>query len=50
MYIKKIVLSALLSAQILVGQSEMDVQGAFGAVTIDGELWNHISLRPVLTF
>ena len=50
MYIKKIILSALLSAQIIIGQSEMDVQGAFGAVTIDGELWNQISLRPVLPF
>jgi hypothetical protein len=50
MYIKKIILSAFLSAQILVGQSEMEVQGAFGAVTIDGELWNQISLRPVIPF
>ena len=46
--------------QILVSQSEeMDpettssdksVQGAFGAVTIDGKIWNQIALRPVLPF
>ena len=28
----------------------MEVQGAFGAVTIDGKLWNQISLRPVIPF
>ena len=26
------------------------VQGAFGAVTIDGKIWNQIALRPVLPF
>ena len=26
------------------------MQGAFGAVTIDGKLWNQIALRPVLPF
>ena len=26
------------------------VQGAFGAVTIDGKIWNQIALRPTLPF
>ena len=26
------------------------MQGAFGAVTIDGKIWNQISLRPILPF
>ena len=26
------------------------LQGAFGAVTIDGKIWNQISLRPILPF
>ena len=26
------------------------VQGAFGAVTIDGKIWNQIALRPILPF
>ena len=24
------------------------VQGAFGAVTIDGKIWNQIALRPII--
>ncbi|MBT6517257.1 MAG: hypothetical protein HOK59_05890, partial [Candidatus Marinimicrobia bacterium] len=50
----------ILTAQILIGQSEeidpettsadKSVQGAFGAVTIDGKIWNQIALRPVLPF
>ncbi|MAV69471.1 MAG: hypothetical protein CMG04_01460, partial [Candidatus Marinimicrobia bacterium] len=27
-----------------------ELQGAFGAVTIDGKIWNQIALRPVLPF
>ena len=30
--------------------SEKALQGAFGAVTIDGKIWNQIALRPVLPF
>ena len=26
------------------------LQGAFGAVTIDGKLWNQIALRPIIPF
>ena len=50
----------ILTAQILIGQTEeidpettsadKSVQGAFGAVTIDGKIWNQIALRPVLPF
>ena len=29
---------------------EKSVRGAFGAVTIDGEIWNQIALRPVVPF
>ena len=46
--------------QIIRGQSddlELDIdtqnkslQGAFGAVTIDGKIWNQIALRPVMPF
>ena len=31
-------------------QSNKSVQGAFGAVTIDGKIWNQIALRPILPF
>ena len=30
--------------------SNTSVQGAFGAVTIDGKIWNQIALRPVMPF
>ncbi|MBT4154481.1 MAG: hypothetical protein HN920_05855 [Candidatus Marinimicrobia bacterium] len=40
----------LLMAPILFAQSGRSMQGAFGAVTIDGKLWNQIALRPVLPF
>ena len=38
---------------ILFSQEETEtrsVQGAFGAVTIDGKIWNQIALRPILPF
>lgn len=35
---------------IVFGQSQTQVQGAFGAVTIDGKIWNQIALRPVIPF
>ena len=28
--------------------SSTSVQGAFGAVTIDGKIWNQIALRPIV--
>ena len=33
---------------VLLAQTERSVQGAFGAVTIDGKVWNQIALRPVI--
>ena len=33
---------------VLFAQAERSVQGAFGAVTIDGKVWNQIALRPVI--
>ena len=33
---------------VLLAQAERSVQGAFGAVTIDGKVWNQIALRPVI--
>ena len=30
------------------GEATKSIQGGFGAVTIDGKLWNQIALRPVL--
>ena len=60
MNFKSIPIIVILTAQILIGQSEeidleatstgKSVQGAFGAVTIDGKIWNQIALRPVLPF
>ena len=50
MYFKTITLNALLFTQLAIGQTDMSVQGAFGAVTIDGELWNQIAFRPILPF
>ena len=60
MNFKSIPIITLLAMQILVSQSEeidsettstdISVQGAFGAVTIDGKIWNQIALRPVLPF
>ena len=31
-------------------ESSTSLQGAFGAVTIDGKIWNQIALRPTLPF
>lgn len=33
---------------VLLAQAERSVQGAFGAVTIDGKIWNQIALRPII--
>ncbi len=29
-------------------EAQSQVQGAFGAVTIDGKIWNQIAIRPVI--
>ncbi len=60
MNFKFIPIIIILTAKILIGQSEeidpettsadKSVQGGFGAVTIDGKIWNQISLHPVLPF
>ena len=42
------VLSAILFSQEETETSS--VQGAFGAVTIDGKIWNQIALRPIIPF
>ena len=33
---------------ILFAQGSPSLQGAVGAVTIDGKIWNQIALRPVI--
>ena len=39
------------STEVIENSSEnSSVQGAFGAVTIDGKIWNQIALRPTLPF
>ena len=39
------------STEVIENASEnSSVQGAFGAVTIDGKIWNQIALRPTLPF
>ncbi len=60
MIFKSIIISIFFTIQFVSGQSdgiEIDVdtknkslQGAFGAVTIDGKIWNQIALRPILPF
>ena len=60
MIFKSIIISIFFVLQIIRGQSddlELDIdtqnkslQGAFGAVTIDGKIWNQIALRPVMPF
>ena len=44
----KIIISILLVSALLNSQSNMT--GAFGTVTIDGKVWNQIALRPVTPF
>jgi len=44
-----ILVSSLISQDEPVEDSK-SVQGAFGAVTIDGKIWNQIALRPILPF
>jgi len=58
MYFKSIIILFTLFINSLQGQSEnlkidsdsneRSVRGAFGAVTIDGKIWNQIALRPTL--
>ncbi|MBH10110.1 MAG: hypothetical protein CMG74_07135 [Candidatus Marinimicrobia bacterium] len=39
-----------LNGQNDLSKESKSVQGAFGAVTIDGKIWNQIALRPILPF
>ena len=60
MKFKSISMTALILFGSIFGQSESleiedaepstSLQGAFGAVTIDGKIWNQIALRPTLPF
>tara|TARA_B110000438_G_scaffold28507_2_gene27555 strand:- start:9241 stop:10827 length:1587 start_codon:yes stop_codon:yes gene_type:complete len=60
MNLKIIPLITFISFQLIIAQSDQlvledtesdqSIQGAFGAVTIDGKIWNQIALRPVLPF
>ena len=50
MRFKSILIFIILVVQNLPAQSDMSMQGAFGAVTIDGKIWNQIALRPILPF
>ena len=40
-----LVLFSIINSQDNVNKS---LQGAFGAVTIDGKIWNQIALRPII--
>ena len=50
MRFKFILILSVLIVKTLMAQSNKSVQGAFGAVTIDGKIWNQIALRPILPF
>jgi len=50
MRFKTTLILIFLSIQFVMGQNGKSVQGAFGAVTIDGKIWNQIALRPVIPF
>lgn len=43
-----VILISILFSCVLYSQEARSVQGAFGAVTIDGKIWNQIALRPVI--
>ncbi|HIB29953.1 MAG TPA: hypothetical protein EYO24_05495 [Candidatus Marinimicrobia bacterium] len=43
-----IIITYICFTAVLLAQAERSVQGAFGAVTIDGKVWNQIALRPVI--
>ncbi|NOZ03444.1 MAG: hypothetical protein GXO92_02425 [FCB group bacterium] len=43
-----IILISIIFSCVLFSQEARSVQGAFGAVTIDGKIWNQIALRPVI--
>ena len=36
--------------ELNIDSQDKSLQGAFGAVTIDGKIWNQLALRPVLPF
>ena len=42
------ILTVILFLCLCNAQDARSMQGAFGAVTIDGKVWNQIALRPVV--
>ena len=47
------ILGSIVLSSLIFSQDETEtrsVQGALGAVTIDGKIWNQIALRPVIPF
>ena len=42
------ILTCILTLCLCNAQDERSMQGAFGAVTIDGKVWNQIALRPIV--
>ena len=50
MRLKTKIILIFLSANLIKAQNDKSVQGAFGAVTIDGKIWNQLALRPILPF
>jgi len=44
------ILAFILSFCLCIAQDNRSMQGAFGAVTIDGKVWNQIALRPIVPF
>ena len=44
------VLTSILTLCLCFAQDGRSMQGAFGAVTIDGKVWNQIALRPIVPF
>ena len=50
MRLKTKIILIFFSANLIKAQNDKSVQGAFGAVTIDGKIWNQLALRPILPF
>ena len=44
------ILTVILFLCLCNAQDARSMQGAFGAVTIDGKVWNQIALRPIVPF
>ena len=50
MRLKTKIILIFFSANLIKAQNDKSVQGAFGAVTIDGKIWNQLALRPILPY